>query len=66
MSNSPGGDLLTADEVAEQLRINTPVVWGLCRSKQLRAYRVGKAWRIERSAVREYLEATVNTRKAAS
>ncbi|HEX8859188.1 MAG TPA: helix-turn-helix domain-containing protein [Actinomycetes bacterium] len=48
--------LLTSEEVAEILRIRTVSVMALCRSGALRASRVGRSWRIEETAVREYLD----------
>ncbi len=53
-------DLLTCAEVGDILRVTPRSVVNLCRKGQLRAFRVGKAWRIERSAVDEYLAARSN------
>jgi len=43
--------LLTVKEVAILLRVSDESVYRLCRSKRLRATRVGGLWRIPRESV---------------
>jgi len=45
------GDLLTTDEVAQVLRVSRKTVLRLVGSGQLRAFKVGRAWRIRRCDV---------------
>ena len=42
------GDLLTVDEVAQYLRIPKNTVYKMTRSGDLRAFKVGKHWRVPR------------------
>jgi excisionase family DNA binding protein len=46
--------LLTAEEVAEALRIGRCTVYDLIRSGQLRSFKIGKLRRIPVEAVHEY------------
>lgn len=49
--------LLTADEVAAQLRLSTPQVYQLARTKRLASIRFGaRAVRFHPDAVAEYIE----------
>lgn len=64
MSNYDPPDLLTCAEVADALRVSARTVVNLCREGNLRAYRVGKSWRIEREAVDEYLAGRSNREPA--
>ncbi|MFA6315871.1 MAG: DUF2087 domain-containing protein [Elusimicrobiota bacterium] len=48
--------LLTAAEVAEILRMNTQVVLRKLQSGEIKAYKLGKDWRVEEASVREWLE----------
>ncbi len=65
MSNYASATVLTCAEVAKLLRVSTRHVLNLCSSGDLRAFRVGKSWRIERAAVAEYMEANSNTGRSA-
>lgn len=51
--------LLTAAEVADQLRVSTMTVYRLIRSGELPAVRVGRNYRVRASALQAYLEAQV-------
>jgi excisionase family DNA binding protein len=50
--------LLTAREVAEALRVHLNTVHRLIHAGDLRAYKVARDWRIKRSDLDAYLEAT--------
>lgn len=52
-------DLLTAGEVAEAMRVSTMTVYRLIRSGELGAIRVGRRFRIRRSDLDRYLDASV-------
>ena len=56
-TSSPRPRLLTPNEVAEQLRVSTMTVYRLIKSGDLRAVRVGKAYRLLEDDVDAYLEA---------
>jgi excisionase family DNA binding protein len=52
-----GGQLLTANEVAETMRVSTMTVYRLIKGGQLAAIRVGKGYRIRESDVNRFLAA---------
>ncbi len=43
--------LLTIQEVADYLRLSKTTVWRWCQSGELRAFKVGRGWRIRQSDV---------------
>lgn len=51
--------LLTAAEVAEQLRVSTMTVYRLIRSGELPAVRVGRNYRVRDPDLEAYLQAQV-------
>ena len=54
----PGGEseLLTFDEALAALKVRRTKMYALLRSGALNAVKIGKLWRIERSAIKEYLD----------
>lgn len=48
--------LLTAQEVAKELRVSGATVIRWCRSGKLPALKAGKAWRISREDLRQWKE----------
>jgi excisionase family DNA binding protein len=51
--------LLTAAEVAEQLRVSTMTVYRLIRSGELAAVRVGRNYRVRAGDLEDYLESQI-------
>ncbi len=51
--------LLTAAEVAEQLRVSTMTVYRLIRSGELPAVRVGRNYRVRERDLEQYLESQI-------
>lgn len=49
-------ELLTFDEALAALKVRRTKMYALLRSGALSAVKIGKLWRIERSAIKEYLE----------
>lgn len=49
-------DLLTADEVAEYLRISLHTTRKLLREKTIPALKAGREWRVRRAALDAYLK----------
>ena len=49
-------EILTAEQVAELLQVSTKTVYRLVGRGELRAKKVGRAWRFLRSDIRKYLE----------
>ncbi|MCX6032953.1 MAG: helix-turn-helix domain-containing protein [Chloroflexi bacterium] len=39
-------DLLTVQEAADYLRVSRATIWRWCRTKKVRAIRIGREWRI--------------------
>ncbi|MBO4303747.1 MAG: helix-turn-helix domain-containing protein [Lentisphaeria bacterium] len=52
----PESELLTFDEALAALKVRRTKMYALLRSGALSAVKIGKLWRIQRSAIREYLE----------
>jgi len=48
-------DIVTAEEVAEMLRIGMNRMYELLKTGSIKAYREGRVWRISRKAVQEYV-----------
>lgn len=48
-------DILTADEACEVLRIGKNALYELLQSGQLKGYRNGRAWRIPKKSVIEFI-----------
>lgn len=44
----PLPDVLTADEVASYLRVSKTTVCRWCKEGKLRAFRIGRGWRVHR------------------
>ncbi len=55
---SVDGTVLTVEEVAKALRVNTKTVYGLVKRGQLRAFRVGRALRCRRSEIDRFIKAS--------
>lgn len=49
------GDVLTAEEACEALRIGYNALYDLLNSSKLKGYRNGRVWRIPRLALQEYI-----------
>lgn len=49
------GDVLTAEEACEALRIGFNALYDLLNSGKLKGYRNGRVWRIPRLALQEYI-----------
>ena len=54
--------LLTAAEVADIVRLNHQVVLRKLKTGEIAAYKIGKEWRVEESALREWLDRHSNRR----
>lgn len=46
---------MTADEVADEIRVSRALVYRLCRTGDLKAKKVGQHWRISREALSEFM-----------
>lgn len=49
------GDVLTAEEACEALRIGFNALYDLLNSGKLKGYRNGRVWRIPRLALQSYI-----------
>jgi excisionase family DNA binding protein len=52
--------VLSTAEAAEELGVSEDTVRRMCERGELRAYRVGRAWKIRREDLDAYLAAVVN------
>ena len=57
--NEDKGKFLTVAEVAEIMRVSKMTVYRLVHSGELPAVRVGRSFRVNETAVSEYLESSV-------
>ena len=48
-------DVMTPEQVAEHLQVSTDTIYRLIRGRELAASKVGRAWRIRRQDVDEFL-----------
>ena len=48
-------DLITIDELCDLLMIGRTTAYNLLRSKELKAFKIGKVWKISRASVEEYI-----------
>jgi excisionase family DNA binding protein len=58
-------ELFDAEEVAEYLGVERSTVQRWCRSGHLRCIKIGKAWRIRRDALEDFLKQSENTANSA-
>lgn len=49
------GDLLDVDELCELLSIGRNLAYQLLNEKEVKAFRVGKCWKIPRVSIEEYV-----------
>ncbi|WP_087117064.1 helix-turn-helix domain-containing protein [Corynebacterium urinipleomorphum] len=59
MANEDKGKFLTVAEVAEIMRVSKMTVYRLVHSGELPAVRVGRSFRVNETAVNEYLDSSV-------
>lgn len=50
-------ELLTAEEVADYLRVSQFTVWRWCKSGRLPAFQIGREWRIRKRGLNDLIEA---------
>ena len=50
------GDILTIDDACEILKIGRGQCYGLLRTSRLKAFKMGKTWKIPKEAVIEFIK----------
>ena len=55
MSNELKDDLVTLDELQEILQIGRTTAYQLLKSGEIKAFRIGRFWKIPRLAITEYV-----------
>lgn len=60
MFNEPKDDLITLDEFQDILQIGRTTAYQLLNSGEIRAFRIGRFWKIPRAAVTEYVSRKSN------
>lgn len=53
-------DILRIEDVMEYLNIGKNTIYGLLQSGELKAFKIGKLWKIPRKALEEYVEKAMN------
>lgn len=53
-------DLITIDELCELLLIGRTTAYHLLRSGELKAFKIGKVWKISRASVEAYIKQRSN------
>ena len=56
-------DILTVEELMEFLNIGKNTAYSLLDSGEIKAFRIGRMWKIPRKSVYEYIEKRVNGKK---
>jgi len=59
-------EFFTTTELAKKLKMNVQVITRKVQGGEIRAYKIGKEWRIPEPAVFEWLEANANSKKSMS
>jgi excisionase family DNA binding protein len=59
---NPIGEMMTADEVAEYLRVNRTMIYRLLKRKELPGFKIGTDFRLRRADIDEW----INGREKAS
>lgn len=52
-----GGDFYTAQDLADKLRVNVMTIYRYIRAGRLKAYKIGKEYRINEAEFSAFLEA---------
>ena len=53
-------DLITIDELCDLLMIGRTTAYNLLRSRELKAFKIGKVWKISKASVEEYIRQRSN------
>lgn len=51
-----GNYILTIEEACEQLKIGKSGIYRLMRTKKLKAFKIGRNWKIPQSSINEYIQ----------
>jgi len=54
-------EIMTVDELMEMLQIGKSTAYQLLASGEIRAFRIGRKWKIPKKAVYEYIQKKTNT-----
>lgn len=60
MLNEPKDDLITLEEFQDILQIGRTTAYQLLNSGEIKAFRIGRFWKIPRAAVTEYVSRKSN------
>lgn len=52
-------EVLTADEVASYLRVSKTTICRWCKDGKLRAFRIGRGWRVQRTDLEAHIRRAV-------
>lgn len=54
-NSSINSELLTVSDAADYLKVSQMTIWRWCQSGRLPAFKIGREWRIERSALEDII-----------
>jgi excisionase family DNA binding protein len=57
-------EFFTTSELADKLKMNVQVITRKVQAGDIKAYKIGKEWRIPEQSVYEWLESNVNSRRS--
>ena len=55
-------DILTVEEIMELLNIGKNTAYSLLESGEIKAFRIGRMWKIPRKSVYEYINKKINVK----
>lgn len=58
--SKPAVDILNLEETAKYLRVSNQTIYNMIRDGRIKAYKVGREWRLLRTDIRAYLEESSN------
>lgn len=53
-------DMITIDELCDLLMIGRTTAYKLLQSRELKAFKIGKVWKISRASVEQYIKERSN------
>lgn len=60
---SDNNEIMQFEEVMEYLNIGKNTLYGLLKSGELNAFKIGKVWKIPRKSVDEYINQSLSNKK---
>ncbi len=55
-------EIMKFEEVMEYLNIGKSTLYNLLRNGEIKSFKIGKVWKIPRSAIEEYVQKSMNSK----